>query len=103
MHTVAIGHRIYQVYELNLCNCYDPICGDKHGLLQNCNNVFFTSEFGLLVQTNDSNMGFRGPRELKVLSVKDETSDANLLVNYILEELLFQFSPEAPILKAYSN
>lgn len=103
MHTVAVGHRIYQVYELNLCNCYDPMCGAKHGHLQNCNNVFFTSEFGLLVHTNESNMGFRGPREISLLSVEDPASDANQLVNYVLEEILFKFSPDSPILKAYLN
>ncbi len=98
---VEIGNQVFVVYKELNCNCYDPMCGSKHGHAQFCIERYFTCEFGTLLSAQIN--GSRSYSNFHLMEAEDANAHVNALVHFILTKKLFPFQQNNQLVQLYLN
>jgi hypothetical protein len=91
--TYSINDTIYIIYKHHDYNCYDPMCGAKHGHMPVETGItWFSPEFGILVNIDNQNMQFNlmasmqeknVPHELVIKILEKEKAEQRIIRHYI--------------------
>lgn len=87
-----VGNDLYDVYKTSILNCYDGLCGAKHGHFQSeIGKFYFSPIYGVLLSQDDRGLntvvlselnGLELPRDLIVEVLKDNNFNKRIIDYY---------------------